>query len=75
MQCNINSRGKALRLVSGLVITLLGIVLLTLLIAGVLTGWVFWTICVLALGAGIFQIYEGWAGWCVLRAIGFKTPV
>ena len=24
---------------------------------------------------GGFMIFEGWAGWCAVRALGFKTPV
>lgn len=75
MQCNIDSRGKSFRLISGIVVTLLGLVLLGIIIAGVRTGWVFWAVALAVLVSGLFQIYEGWSGWCVLRAMGFKTPV
>jgi hypothetical protein len=25
--------------------------------------------------AGAFGVFEGWAGWCVVRAMGFKTRI
>jgi hypothetical protein len=75
MQCNINARGKAVRLISGIVVTLLGLILLVMMIGGLFAGGAMWALTAVVLAAGLFQIYEGWAGWCVLRAMGFKTPV
>lgn len=68
MQCNINSKGRAVRLIGGL--------------GWVVLAWTLWKfgaggwVDVLAAGlllVGFFQIGEGLAGWCVVRAMGFKT--
>jgi len=32
-----------------------------------------WMVGVLLVAIGVFQVFEGWAGWCVLRAMGIKT--
>jgi len=73
MQCNIDARGKRLRLISGLVNCAAGVVLLVLARFGVGPGWL-WVLGVLLLAAGAFQVFEARAGWCVLRAMGVKTP-
>lgn len=75
MQCNIDAKGKAARLISGALTLIAGLVLIGLWMAGTLPqGWVA-ALGALALAGGAFQIYEGWAGWCVMRAMGFKTPM
>lgn len=74
-QCNIDARGRALRLIAGLVGLVAGFVLSALMLGGVLeSAWWWVPIVVLLLGGG-FGVYEGRAGWCALRAMGFKTPV
>jgi hypothetical protein len=75
MTCNIDARGRAIRLISGIVVTLIGVVLLALWLAGTLEPWWVAAIAVVTLASGLFQVYEGWAGWCVLRALGWQTPV
>ncbi len=75
MQCNIDSKGKAVRLISGLICTLAGLVLLGLGWWGVEPFWVLIGVGVGTLAGGAFQIYEGWTGWCALRAMGWKTPM
>jgi hypothetical protein len=73
MQCNIDARGRAYRLMSGLVVVVVAIifaVLSSLGVAGPLWGWIV-TVC--CLGGGIFMIFEGWAGWCAVRAMGVRT--
>jgi hypothetical protein len=73
MQCNIDSRGKAFRLAAGFVTATMGL--------GGLSGWFLtegapgW-IVVVATGViliGVFAIFEGWSGWCAVRAMGFRT--
>jgi len=73
MQCNINSKGKAVRLVAGVCVVAIAIVLLVLCLAGVVlgAGWVFAGIALALLGA--FAMFEGWSGWCALRAMGVRT--
>lgn len=75
MQCNINAKGKAVRLVSGFITVGVAAVIAVLALAGFIGGaWVWVAVAVAALG-GAFQIFEGWSGWCVVRAAGFRTPL
>lgn len=75
MQCNIDSRGKAVRLGLGISTCAIGA---TAAIAYQLEivppKWVLYA-GVGLLATGAFCIIEGWAGWCVVRAMGFKTRV
>ena len=72
MQCNIDARGKAVRLINGIVGLIAGFVLLFTwpMRTGSATAWIV-TMVLLLFGA--FSVFEGWAGWCVVRAMGFKT--
>lgn len=74
MQCNIDNRGRTARIVSGVLTAAVG--------AGLLAAWALqttppWTIWagLAALAGGAFMIFEGLKGWCVMRAMGFKTPI
>jgi hypothetical protein len=75
VQCNIDSRGRVVRLVSGLL--WLGVAVLLLLLAGVrvLQGAWPWALAPAAAVLGAFQVYEGWCGWCALRALGIRTRI
>lgn len=76
MQCNIDAKGKAVRLLMGTAMVSAGLTMLGLTISGVKTGGQWrWGLVVVLIGVGLFQIWEGWSGWCVLRAMGFKTRV
>ena len=71
MQCNIDARGKAVRLILGIILALVGgVVLLT---SSGNTGGIISGLCFLV--GGGFTIFEGAAGWCVVRAMGFKTKL
>ncbi|MDZ4754900.1 MAG: hypothetical protein SGJ11_10445 [Phycisphaerae bacterium] len=74
MQCNIDSRGKAARLVAGAAVEVAGLVLVTcwLLESLPLWGGILGGISVIA---GLFLMFEGAVGWCALRALGVKTPL
>lgn len=75
MQCNIDAKGKSVRLIGGFINVALGLVLVGLVAAGIWSGPIAWG-CALALPlSGAFMIFEGWAGWCVVRAMGFKTRI
>ena len=39
------------------------------------SSWLLTGIGLVCLAGGVFQIYEAWSGWCVMRAMGFKTPM
>ena len=74
LQCNIDARGKLARLIYGVVLVIIGLLLLVLwaLPAGTFGPWAATVVCLLA---GGFAIFEARAGWCVVRAMGFRTPM
>ena len=74
LTCNIDARGKAARLRIGIAGLVLGVVLLLAwaLPAGTTLAWV---VTVGVLVGAAFSIFEARAGWCVVRAMGFRTPV
>ncbi|MDY7108836.1 MAG: hypothetical protein SYC29_09380 [Planctomycetota bacterium] len=74
-QCNIDARGRALRLIAGLAALVAGLVLGALVLGGVLESAWWWVLIVLLLPGGGFGVYEGRAGWCAVRAMGFRTPI
>jgi hypothetical protein len=64
LQRNIDGRGKRVRFISGI----------GLVIAGTLMLWLWsWLISTALIVVGAFAIVEALAGWCVLRALGFRT--
>jgi hypothetical protein len=73
-QCNIDSRGRAARLIYGLVLLAAGVAML-LLWAIPAGGILAWVLTVLAVLGGAFAVFEARAGWCVVRAMGFRTPL
>lgn len=74
MECNIDDVGKAMRLKLGIVTVLAGLgILLGFLLLDFSFG-IEWIIPLGMIGGGAFSMFEGWAGWCVVRAIGIKTP-
>ncbi|MDQ3441499.1 MAG: hypothetical protein M3478_14240 [Planctomycetota bacterium] len=74
MQCNIDARGKRVRLINGIVTTVIGVVLL---FAWAIRseGWVVWATTIAVLAGGALMIFEARAGWCAIRAMGIKTPI
>lgn len=52
-----------------------GLTMAVLAICGVQTGRWVWGLAIALMGVGAFQIWEGWCGWCVLRAMGIKTRI
>lgn len=72
LNCNIDARGKLARFVWGLLCLLTGIVLL-LAWAIPAGGWLAWTLTLLTIAFGGLGLFEARAGWCVVRAMGFRT--
>ena len=73
-QCNIDAQGKAVRLRLGImgVLSSLGLAAACLLISAPDLAWV---VPAGAFVGGTFAIFEGRTGWCVVRALGFRTPI
>ena len=75
LECNIDSKGRALRLVAGLLAILGGAVAYLILMLEIMpVPESIGTLGVLAMfTGGAFAIFEAKAGWCVVRALGFRT--
>lgn len=74
LACNIDARGKAVRLRIGIGLGLIG-ALSTLTWAVPFGGTPAWLVSGGLLLAAAVSIFEARAGWCVVRAMGFKTPI
>lgn len=75
MECNIGEKGKAARLKLGIFTVICsGLLALTLLL-GVFEGTFLWLAVAGSAFGGAFAIWEARAGWCIVRAMGFKTPL
>lgn len=74
LKCNIDSRGKVARLIWGILLAGLGAVLIWLwaVPTGSVPSWIVSIACIMA---GFFAVFEARAGWCAVRAMGFKTPM
>ena len=74
-ECNIDARGKAVRFKLGMLGLLTGVFLaISLLVVGAGP----YARLILPLGAivgGAFALFEARTGWCVVRAMGFRTPI
>src|SRR5688500_2151547 len=74
LTCNIDSKGKAVRLIWGLLLIVAAVLVAALWAARGDAG-VPWALAgALAVG-GAFAVFEARAGWCVVRAMGSKTPI
>jgi hypothetical protein len=51
------------------------IVLSILVLTGALSSTLWWYPVAAITFGGAFAIFEARAGWCVIRAMGFKTPI
>ena len=74
LHCNIDSRGRAARLVYGLALLVAGAVMALTWARTADSAWP-WVATAAVIAGGAFAIFEARAGWCALRAMGFKTPL
>ena len=75
-ECNIDARGKAYRLKLGIMGVTVGLVLAAVFyLAGIEFQRVLGIIPMVIIGGGAFSIFEAQTGWCVIRALGFRTPL
>ena len=74
-ECNIDSKGRALRFFTGVLAMLGGgLAYLILMMEVIPVPESIGTLGVLAMFiGGAFAIFEAKAGWCVVRALGFRT--
>jgi uncharacterized membrane protein HdeD (DUF308 family) len=74
LQCNIDAKGKRIRLINGIVTVVIGVILLFTW-ALPTRSTIAWALTIACLLGGAFMIFEARAGWCVIRAMGFKTSI
>lgn len=73
MACNIDARGQKVRRVWGIINLLAAVALAA---AALFWGpWWLWIIAAVCLAGGLFALYEARKKWCVVRAMGIKTPM
>ena len=73
MISNIDRKGRLIRAITGVFCLILGVVVVSY-------GWnesptFRWTVGGILVLAGLFQLFEAQKGWCVMRALGFRTPI
>ncbi|QDU33633.1 hypothetical protein KS4_16880 [Poriferisphaera corsica] len=73
LKCNIDNTGKRLRLYSGLFDLLVAAIVMLITWFGLIETWG-WIAGGVLLLIGLFAIFEALRGWCILRALGIKTP-
>ena len=75
-ECNIDARGKFLRLVGGSVSLTMAIIAVGLLYLGLIpSNWFTISSAIGLFAGGALGIYEGRSGWCIARAMGIWTPI
>jgi hypothetical protein len=72
LTCNIDSRGKRARLIYGMVMLAIGLGIGVWALISQPFLWIISGVCLLL---GGFCVFEAWAGWCAMRAMGFKTKL
>jgi len=74
-ECNIGARGKAHRMKLGIRLVIASIILAALTFFDILPSTLGWVLAGSGFAGGIFTIWEARMGWCVIRAMGFKTRI
>ena len=74
-ECNIDARGKAARMKLGIRLVILSLILANLTYFEIIPATIGWLATAASFGGGAFTIWESRMGWCVIRAMGFKTKI
>ena len=74
MTCNIDAKGKLVRFIYGIVFLLAGFVLMIFWAMSAQTI-VAWAVSILLMLIGALAVFAARSGWCIVRAMGFKTPI
>lgn len=73
--CNIDAKGRVVRFITGVFAIFSGLLLAVLVTQGILSSETYWLAIVGSIIGGIFAMWEAREGWCVVRAIGIRTPL
>ena len=74
-ECNIDDRGRAVRMKLGIRLVIISLILAALTSFEILPTPLGWLATAASFGGGAFTIWEARMGWCVVRAMGFKTKI
>lgn len=75
MKCNIDAHGRAARLRAGIAACVGGLLIgLASMLDIVHADWLV-IVSLAMLVSGVIAVCEARAGWCVIRAMGFKTRI
>ncbi len=74
-ECNIDARGKAFRLRIGIITVAIGLSILGILFSGIVDIAYAWILPFGIIAGGLFAIFEARMGWCLVRALGFRTSL
>ena len=74
-ECNIDARGKAFRLRIGIIAVAIGLVIQGILFSGMIDIAYAWLLPTGIIAGGVFAIFEARIGWCLVRALGFRTSL
>ena len=75
MECNIDQKGRLARLYTGIIAIVFGIALALFTYFSVIPATLGWMAVAGSVFGGAFAIFEARKGWCIVRAIGIKTPL
>jgi len=75
MECNIDKKGRLARLYTGILAIAFGIFIALLTYISVIPASLGWLAVAGSTLGGAFAIFEARKGWCIVRAIGIKTPL
>jgi len=74
-ECNIDARGQAARFRLGILGVAGGLLLGATTFLEVLPANIGYFMTTTSVAGGLFAMWEARIGWCVVRAMGFKTRV
>ncbi|MEX2673165.1 MAG: hypothetical protein WD294_13760 [Phycisphaeraceae bacterium] len=75
LQCNINQRGRRARFNWGLLMLAVAAAFAVAAAAGWWASPWAWAAAAICLAFALFGFFEARKGWCVVRAMGIKTPI
>ena len=75
LECNNDARGKAVRMKLGIRLVFISLILATLTYFEIIPTTLGWLATAASFGGGAFTIWESRMGWCIVRAMGFKTKI
>ena len=73
--CNIDAKGRVVRFLTGILAILAGFILAILIAQGTLSSEAYGLVVAGSIVGGAFAMWEAREGWCLVRALGIKTPL